>query len=219
VTNAAVIRPISTAFFTEHVLNLAKLFTRWRLRGLELEIVPVNAAATGTYALGFTNDPALSFSSGPSTQQIMSLGASEIFNLASVSRKQVLRYIPSVKNEWKYVSQDSETTAAEVRQCAAGELWCSWSISVPTTGRYADIFVHFDVEFKDPVSNLNLSLKRPEEKTSSVVLTAVASSTASGISTQVPYPPTPQEIELLRLRRQSVATFPVGVPCLQRGSQ
>lgn len=218
-SNVAVIRPTSVAFFTEHVQNLAKLFTRWRLRGLELEIIPFNGASTASFTLGFSNDPAVSFASGPSSQQIASLEASRVFNVGSVSNKQSLRYIPPVSNEWKYVSEDSDTSVPSVRQCAAGELWGSWNISVPSTGRYADILVHFDVEFKDPVSNQNLSFVSKQktdigEKTSIPLIGTQSAGCQTGISlapqAQVAAAiaaPTPMELGQLRLQRQSVVPF------------
>jgi len=96
---------------------------------------------------------------------------------------QKIRYTPLIKSEWKYTSEDSETTAAEVRQCVAGELWGTWNVVVPATGRYADILVHYDLEFKDPVSNLNLTLKdnvRPGARSDGkqIVKDALASSTS-----------------------------------------
>jgi len=156
------ILPASSFFFTEYVQQIAIRHLRWRLRAMELEIVPVNTAATATFTLGITNDPAVSFISPPTAQQLADLQCARVFNLG-FTQAQRLIFRPPVRNEWKYVSQDSQTSAPDTRQVAAGELWGVWNISIPSAQRFADVYVHFDLEFKDPVNNQNVTLSKEAE--------------------------------------------------------
>jgi len=157
-TTVAIVRPGSAYFFNEYVTRQAQCHLRYRLRSLTLEIVPVNPASTATYVLGFCNDPAATFSSGPNDAQIACLKSARVMNTGTMQHQKIT-YRPAMR-EWKYTSEDSETTAASVREVGAGELWANWSLVVPAAGRYADVLIHYDIEFRDPISNQNLTKVR-----------------------------------------------------------
>ncbi len=150
-----VLDPVSLGL---RVSNVANSFSEWKLRSITVEYVQ-RQSVTACFAVGYTDDGGASVTT-PTFSEIAELEASRVFNTGS-GLKQSFTVRP--RTGWLKTSNYGASTIPSFRQVAAGSLWGIWD-AAPALANYGSLFIHYDLQFRSPVTSIVVNLAEKEKE-------------------------------------------------------
>jgi hypothetical protein len=143
--------------FLSWAKNIAQNYSRYRFKSVKVMYKPiVGTASGGSFAMGFFSDPSDGAYWQASVGTLTALSQARKFVQVPYYQEASIELDTSdFINEWYYVANLDSTTNADQRLVDSGAIgWLITTNSTVTNSQIGNIYVEYQLELCDPVSNL-----------------------------------------------------------------